>query len=503
MSVFKKCKLLALVYFLSFGVPQLQAFWAPTQFFTVGDIGDSPDVGTDTDGNAIVVFVNTGLGGIIQASQFDAGTNTWGAPFQISAAQETGKDAPFIGMSQQNLAYVIQRDQSKPAIEFSQLNQSGFSSGIVYLQSGTLSKPSIAASSTGQFVTSWISSATGVEALMISGGSFLTPQVLDSSTTSTTDPVSVAINDAGTSAAFWLGSNGQIRYSLFSGGVWSPALDVSTKLPNQYPSAGIDESGNVVVAWLRGNEIQTNRTYKGAFLGSHKVSPSNAGAASGPVLAVDKSGIAVVIWLDQNSNISFSYFDGKKWSYGLAGIAEPTSVLSLTKDDNKNFLAEWSYNVGSVHEIRSAYFNPGLGWSLTESAGTSSSPLRNPRAALSSVNHTAFAVFETGGNTDTAGSFSLLAVPPSPPAEIQGRLKKDRFPCQTDRIHVISWSATEDPTAVSYRLREGTKLIGQFPLTGPFRVDLHNRDRKQEVTYKVSTVNALGIEGAPITIELR
>ncbi|CRX37726.1 hypothetical protein [Estrella lausannensis] len=503
MSVFKKCKLLALVYFLSFGAPGLQASWTPTQFFTVGDTGASPDVGVDPGGNAIAVFVNTGLGGVIEASQFDPETNTWGTPFQISIPQETGKDAPAIGMSEQNLAYVIQRDQTKPAIEFSQLNQSGWNSGIAYSDSGTLSKPSIAASGTGQFAAAWISSVNGVQALAINGVSLSALQVLDSSATSTTDLVSVAVNNSGTAVAAWLGSNGNIRYSLYSGGVWSPALDVTSEKPNQYPSVGIDDSGNVVFVWKRESVIWANQLYKGQLFHSQKISNKKIAAVSGPLCAVDKTGIALSIWLDEDNNVAFSYFDGKEWSHGVAGIAEPTSVLSLTKDDNKNFFAEWSYNAGSVHEIRSAYFNPGLGWSQTETAATSSLALRNPRGALSSLNHTAFAVFESGGNTDAAGTFSLLAVPPSPPAEIQGRVKKDRFPCQTDRIHIVSWSATDDPTAVAYRFREGTKLVGQFPLTGPFRLDFHNRDRKKEVTYKVSTVNSLGVEGAPITIELR
>lgn len=503
MSVFKKFNPIVLALFFSVGAHHLQAAWMPPQFFTTGDTGDSPDVGTDAVGNAIAVFVNTGSNGVIEASEFDPDSNTWGGPFQISIAQETGKDAPSIGMSQQNLAYVIQRDQSKPAIEFSQLSQNGWSSGIVYPQSGSLSVPSIAASSTGNLLSSWISSVAGVQGLAISGTTFSVPAVLDSSTTSTTDPVSVTVNNNGTGAAFWLGSNGQIRYSLYNGTSWGQAADATSDTPNRYPSAGVDDKGNVAVVWLYGTRVRAARIVDGNLIQYSNISPDDMVVVSAPLIAVDKSGAALAIWLNQNSSIAFSYFDGQKWSYGLADVADPTSALSLIKDDNKNFLATWSFNVGEVHEIRSSYFNAGLGWSATETVATSSTILKNPAGALSSTNHTAFAVFEAGGSTDAAGTFSLLAIAPSPPAKIQGRVKKDRFPCQTDRIHIISWSDTQDPTAVSYRLRAGTTLLGEFPLTGPFRVDLHNRDRKKEVRYGVSTVNVLGVEGAPVTIELR
>lgn len=503
MSFIVRCTSFALSSLMAVGSPALHAAWAPTTYFTTGDTGDSPDVATDAEANAIAVFVDTGLEGVIEASQFDPGTNTWGAPFQISSPQESGKDAPKIGVSQSNNAVVIQRDASKPSIEYSQLNQSGWSSGLIYPQTGTLSEPSIAMAPTGEAVSGWISSSTGVHAQVISGTSFSFPVVLDAATMTTTDPVAVAVNNEGMRALFWLGSNGQIRYSIYNGTAWSDAADLTTNAPNRYPSAGIDASGNIVVAWLNGNAIQAARYIDGVWIPAHKISPEGTAAISRPVTAVDKSGKALVIWLDQNSNISFALLQGPAWAFGTAGKADPTSVYSLTKDDQSNFLATWTYNSGSVHEIRSAYFNQGLGWSATETVASSSLSLNNPFCALSSTNHTGFTVFESGGNTDAAGTFSLLAVPPSPPIQVLGRVKKDRFPCQTDRIHIISWNQTDDPTAVFYRLRQGTHLIGEFPLTGPFRVDLHNRDRKKVETYGVSTVNALGVEGAPNTIELK
>lgn len=481
------------------------AEWITTpHLFSETEEGEQPKVASDASGNAIVIWKDIDYSDkhVIFSSTFNPQTFTWNSPNLLSERGDDSKDAPALKKGHYGFAIAAFRDTSISAIQ-AKIFKNNWSGAETFLDSGNLSEPIIAINCASSGIIAWISSTTGLHAVICRDDGVFKHTVIDGTINTLETPLSIAVNDEGKAVLLWTTADGDIFSSLFQG-EWGQTAKVNHYRNNSVLSAGIDASGSILLVFQRDDKIYFKKNVGGIWSEGLEIS-SKEGQYQLPKLAVDAEGGAIALWKRVDKNLlEASYYDGTKWG-GVAKIADldSSSVYKLVHDNRKNTLVIFSVHTGRFYHLKSLFHNPGLDWSTPMTIASSEFPLTNPEIALSHVFHTAFAVWESGSQKNIFGAFAPLMVPPAPPSSFQGRLKKDRFPSQTDRIHYLKWNDTIDPTAVLYRIRQKNKVIFEFPLGSKHEVVLHNRERKNPESYSISAVNALGAEGAPNTISIR
>jgi hypothetical protein len=90
---------------------------------------------------------------------------------------------------------------------------------------------------------------------------------------------------------------------------------------------------------------------------------------------------------------------------------------------------------------------------------------------------------------------------PTPPLNLSGRQIKNRFVTQIDRVNILNWNASNDPSVVEYYVfRDGTQIgivSADFPLT----YQDHNRSGQTNL-YEVTAVNENNSQSDPISISI-
>ncbi|HRD55720.1 MAG TPA: hypothetical protein PLC42_04915, partial [Parachlamydiaceae bacterium] len=285
-------------------------------------------------------------------------------------------------------------------------------------------------------------------------------------------------------------------------GVWQPGITVDA---GNYVEVGIDSSGNAIAAWLdvAGNVVVS-------FFNGTTWSPNQtiSTAPGNPALsfAMAPNGTAVLTWADgaDPANAFFSSFNGAVWTAaapivsGLDAFFGPS--ISVSVDSGGNALFLWSTET----EIRS------LRLPLASSSWTNNDLVTNdltfhifPLVSALSASTRGFGIWiedsQEGGFTQ--GSYTSLAVLPTPPLGITGTTCKNKFASQTDCVNRISWTPSTDPTVLTYRVRRNGILIATIPARGPYVFVDHGRCRKMDL-YTVTAVNGLGAESSSVSIVL-
>lgn len=101
------------------------------------------------------------------------------------------------------------------------------------------------------------------------------------------------------------------------------------------------------------------------------------------------------------------------------------------------------------------------------------------------------------------GICNCMSVGPLPPASFSGVVIVNEFLTQIDRIHKLFWTASPDPTVVSYHIYRGSVLIGSVPASGPLIFLDHNQNKKVAVIYTIRSVNSSGVESTPLSVTLQ
>ena len=109
----------------------------------------------------------------------------------------------------------------------------------------------------------------------------------------------------------------------------------------------------------------------------------------------------------------------------------------------------------------------------------------------------------------TAGGIAMGPVPPIPPppnpkplppSNLTGELRKVIFATQTEYIHKLQWIPSTDTTVVDYLVFRNGIQIAVISASGPFEYNDQNRHKNESDVYTLVSVNALGVQSDPITL---
>lgn len=240
--------------------------------------------------------------------------------------------------------------------------------------------------------------------------------------TSQGDP-DVVMNGSGYVVAAWEGIfllnpisgftvEGIFAVTRSSDGTWSDVQFVSALNTTdldfypQNPALAVNDSGLAVAVW---NEIRNGTFYEmtnflpsGGTWGT-PVQLDNYGSyglsEATPRVAIDPSGNAVAVWLTGSSSINFAiraatYDAGTNlWTTvtldPLAGFLIEFGNLPKTAiSNNGNAIAVWTSRVGSVSQVRSSSFTPGVGWGASVIIAQSSDGLNEPNIVMDHLGNT-------------------------------------------------------------------------------------------------------------------
>lgn len=496
LNAFTKASTLLLTMNLAFFTPQSEAATVLSVTDMGTNISTSIATAADNNNNIVTVFPN---GELIQ-SRYSPGNGLWEPNVTISDAILV-KDFPDVAMDATStaLAVWIGNFLGDFTVESNRLS-GGLWELPVVLEGPTtdeLLSPSVAMNGSGGGVAAWINNTSGrTHASFYNAGAWTPFQDLGDGDI---EP-KTAYSPIGNAAAVWgFSGDSSINASTSVGFVWQTTiqLDLTADGP---PDVGMDASGNAIAVWL-GND--PNFDVKWSRFDGLAWSPAAVlSLASGnfdPKIAVAPNGTAIAVWPDAGNNIQISQFNGTVWSVPAA-IAPGTSA-SITMDSLGNALIGW---ISSFDEIFNAYLPLGGILSPPALVTTASEDLFSLDLALSSASKTGVTAWHLSVPLDEENfTFAALTLfQPLPSGGITGSVCSNNFATQVDRVHIISWAPSTDPTTVSYYIYRNGALISIVPVTGPFTYYDHNRCKGTPDTYVVVAVDAQGIQSAPVSITL-
>lgn len=495
------CRLLkSILPLFMFIVNVLSAEWLlPEHPFS--ETAQNHKVAVDARGHAIAVWedIDHNAHHVILGSNFNAETMLWSPSFKVSDSSGSDDDAPMVAMSHYGTGVVVFRDNNIPSIQARVFKSGSWSMVEAFLDEGLLSKPMLAINNTGHAIIVWISSVHGLQSVVCENGVLREHVRIDPSMTDINTEVRLIINDQGKAAIFWMDKH-SIRYRIWQESTWSPVKKANSNQGNKAFDVGMDAAGDLLLVFQRDNTINFKKYSEGKWFPKVTISGEKSLNES-PKILVDPKGTALVIWKKNGLILESSYYDKNDWKRHTAADLTGSEEIEIVNDSHESTLVIFTSQDSGLYTLKSIVFHHKLGWSPSQVILSSSVAFKNLAVGVSSLYHTAFALWQT--DHKTVGSLSLLVMPTLAPTVFEVRLKKDRFPSQTDRIHILKWNQSIDPTVVAYRIKQGNKVIFECPVNGVHELILHNRKGKDVETYSICSLNVLGVEGAPKTIAIR
>ncbi len=458
----------------------------------------------DDDSNAITVFTQSSQIG----SRYSLGNLLWEPNVIISNGLST-KSAPDIAMDATSTALAVWQGldsgTSDTTIEANHFSGGAWDSSVIL--EGPIPEilvgPTVAMNGSGGGVAAWARQSllfpitpNEIHASFYNAGAWQPFEVIG---TQGFSPVQAAYSANGNAGVIWTYLN-DIYVATSNGLTWLPEtlLDSSG---SSSPDIGMDANGNAIAIWIDTSDNIIWSRFDGATWSTGQVLSLASGIYPAKI-AVAPAGEAVVVWIDSDQMIQMSQFNGSTWS-------APTPIASgilqdITMDSNGNTLIGWKTLTNELYTV----YLP-LGGSLENPLyiTTGADSIGSIDFALSSsatVGVSAWRELRPGeGQADSFATFLLFDDPaPTPPTGITGRVCKNNFAMQSDRVHIISWDASTDPTVVSYYVYRNGVLIGIVPSTGPLTFYDHNRRKGSPDTYSVYAVNSEGTLSSPVSITL-
>ncbi|MBZ2169065.1 Ig-like domain-containing protein [Marinobacter sp. F4216] len=303
--------------------------------------GADPQLASDGAGNAIAIWREAGTE--VWASRYISATDTWEAPENIGAA------ADWVG----DFSIDLNADGAAVAIWGQRMD-------LVTSIEGNAYKPGVG----------WGSA----EPIEIGDDNAYGPEV--------------AVDESGNAIAVWTQKDGT-QFSMYSnrfsaetgwgGATLIESLETGASNPIYNPQLAMDGSGNALVVWVHNNGTSTdlwfnrfdvNTGWQGeALLETHEP------AAESPVLTMNNSGTAMVIWAKEDPSSKFLGFASRVYTpdagwgveetfdYSAADFDEPSLVI----DDRGHVLFVWSYDDGTNSNLWFNRYRATTGWtSATE-----------------------------------------------------------------------------------------------------------------------------------------
>lgn len=437
------------------------------------DTENFPQINVQSDGNAVVVWSNSGGGGInIKSAAYNVGTNTWSAAIDVTPLTPGTNDG-------------------SPQIDSEFSGQAIIAFGRVITFSGMFS---VESSTYDYALNTWTALPT---IIADPTAQFLAIFSLDS------------IN--GRSVASWTrGAIGSLSvYAAYhtNSGWGAPTLLSGNEASGS--DTGISNSGNAFVIWNSGFASPIIQVSEYNFLSSTWSAPldlvSNVSPpTTAPKIATNAGGTSVAVWqlMDPpSSNIQSGTFVLVIDAMQSSMVAVPTSVdadgvasstITVTLRDTAGVPIEG-------HSV-----------SLTPNGGSS---VITPLIGVSDINGEAiFSVTDTVAEvivytaedlvndiviTQTA-QVTFNEVPINTPANFVGKFVKNQFLNMTEYVNVLSWSPVAH--AVYYKLYQNGVLIRTISASERTKVIIYNIKKHKHYTYALVAVNNLGHESPPAII---
>ncbi len=508
----------------------LFAGWSPPiNVYTVADhVPSFPAVGIDADGNAIVgYYVQYIMDSRAAATQLINGVPE--NPVDFAPADGTA------GIGSLNIAVNASGNATLIWTEFfaatssNYLRSTSFLGGMWSTPSAltdpevdtvaTPAPPGITMSSANNSIVDWVSTdtmsfLTSVNANSASSGTWgMMGTTLLMPTSDYVPDAVLAGTPEGHAFALWpnLGSF-DLQGAYFNGTTWTPSVTITTDLTMNCGlpvSVSMNSSDSVLMLWVNDSQGALQSTlYNGMTYVDQTVYI--------PPMGIGVTDLAVVIGQDGNGACIWSVYDGTmlistlyfaSYSGGSWGTPIPIETLmgistqqlyldiGLDADGNAIFIWQRTNPDATTDIVASAMAKGATDVPPTTILSTDSPNGIEPDLAVNSAGQ-AVACWLAG---DIVQAAILDDGGLTPPSDLRGSQVKNRFATQIDRVNVLKWNASPDPSVVKYYIfREGVK-IGTVLSSSKLKYEDHNRNG-QTLLYEVTAVNESDDQSDPISV---
>jgi hypothetical protein len=294
---------------------------------------------------------------------------------------------------------------------------------------------------------------------------------------------------------------------------------LSTSIP--YAAVSMNSANNALFVWINSaGQLVSESFISGAF-GPQKLvhSPALGDEVTSAQIAYDQFGDGFALWIDFNPEVPQYRLLASRYEGGVWGVPVTLDFQteggrqilfpSLRVDGQGSATAVWQHR--DSDEDSSVYFNQYTvlkalnGWN--EMPTVLSSPGVNSVQPQHDVNNSGdiTVVWSAGfiGNQTIQAVYSSI-VRPLPPASFTGEQIKVGPFNRCDIVNVLHWTASPDPSVVSYFLfRDGVQIATIPASQGPnFTYENHNRDCREIYVYSLTAVNGNGVQSDPLFVTL-
>jgi hypothetical protein len=386
------------------------SLWSATSDLS-GPDGDAsePHVGIDAGGEAVAVWrAFDGSGRIEAASRLPGGT--WSEPTRLSfkkgafesrLAIDGAGDAVAVWRGAVGTNEIIEAASRAPDGAWSEPVQ------LVTPNNRVLAfNPQVAIDDAGEAVAVWGHRVGANEVVEMASrapdGAWSQPREISAPTRSLAEP-QVAINNAGEAVAMWRrledGANAVVEVAQRGpDGTWSPPTPLTASERGIIGAqVAIDGAGEEVAAWQRSSGAITivesaSRARGAGWSQSAPVSPPGANA-SGPQVAIDEAGEALVVWRHvDGANVTLEVVSrarGGAWSQPTP-LSPPGTNISgprIAIDGAGKALAVWQRSNGSEQSIEAASRAHDGTWSERTQISAPGTSTFGPQVAIDGAGH--------------------------------------------------------------------------------------------------------------------
>lgn len=365
--------------------------WGVPELIETYDAGSahSPKIAVDGKGNAMAVwyqYYTEATLPSIYAGRYVAGAG-WEPPQLVENSYQNTFE-PDVGMDSQGNAIVVwtEWDDTRWNLWSNRyVAEVGWGEPqlIETNDLGSVAKPDIAMDAAGNAVVVW-QQFDGVQYHIwsnryVAGVGWMTAQQIDQDYTGDCFEPKVGIDDSGNAIVVWRLSDGlhyhiwSNRYVVGSGWGTSQPIEANISESATYPRVAVDRSGNAIAVWmlyLGHHTIWANRYTVGAGWGTAQlIQIDDSEEALYPRVAVDGSGNAVAVWEQYDGVLknvwSNRYVVGSGWE--TAQLIENENSYhafngQVAMDEAGNAIATWSQSDGSRPNIWASRYVVGSGW---------------------------------------------------------------------------------------------------------------------------------------------
>ncbi len=278
-------------------------------------------------------------------------------------------------------------------------------------------------------------------------------------------PVAVSMNSSNDALILWNNqSQGGLSSIFYSAGTYGMAQQAFVPIGGQIlqsAAVALDEGGDGAAVWVA-NDGVTSSLYFGSYISGSWGIPvlldqlvGDMATLLSPNIGLDGNGNAVIAWQRTNQDTTTAVMTSDM-AKGATVAPTPTLLSTDTTDGQSPYLA-------------------------VNSSGN------------------AVVSWQNGSFLGSAIQAAINSTGPTPPLNLSGRQIKNRFVTQIDRVNILNWDASDDPSVVKYFIfRNGTQ-IGIVSADSRLTYQDHKRSG-QTTLYEVTAVNESNSQSTPVSV---